>query len=151
MRTIHGGVVFKALLADVLHEGPEPRNRHDRFGREGIKRIVGENTITYVGADGPRQIIRADTGIGEWPLGRSSRECADGILFTEHRSQNRRGTDAMSGRNPAGPESGATIRDRSLECTSDFEDDRTFRWRFARQQDRQSIIGLLPTQLPAVT
>ena len=62
VRTIHSGVVFKALLADVLHEGPEPRNRHDRFGREGIKRIVGENTITYVGADGSRQIIPADTG-----------------------------------------------------------------------------------------
>src|SRR5581483_1467696 len=69
MRWIHGDVMLKALLADVMHQLLKARDVCDGAVAEGVQRVGGGLTLAEITANDSRGVVGGEPCIGERPGG----------------------------------------------------------------------------------
>src|ERR1700679_1799147 len=86
-------MMLKAVPADVLHHPRQPGNMNHGLSPEGVERIVGEPTVSDVGANASVAVVGTDAAKCDRAGWGAARKRADGILFSKDRSENGRGAD----------------------------------------------------------
>ena len=95
---VHGGVMLEAVSADDLQEFRQPLDLDDGSGAEGIERIVGELPVADISTNLSGKVVGADPPEGDRTCRSPALERAHRVFFSEHRAQNRRGSNPNIGK-----------------------------------------------------
>src|SRR5438046_1809760 len=80
VRTIHGDVMLKAIVADVMHQFLETRDFRDGAMAEGFKFVICSFTLTNVAADNASGVVGAEPCISKRPSRSSAFHRAVSVL-----------------------------------------------------------------------